>query len=370
MTEKSLFWVTNDTGDGPAAGYTAADFYNFMRRLLIPGKETVQGVLRGVRNELVVSGSSSPVSVAPGAAIVYGLFYENSSALNLAVGIPVIGVTGGRVNLKADWSAQTVRAVIQLNSDGVAGIPALVQTAGAEWSIPLATFTINPAGQIALSDARQFCQFASYLSADLIDDLAGLSVIGRAASTQGAAAAITAGSDGQALRRSGGALGFGQISTAGIADGAVTGNKIANGAVGGDQIANGAISTAKIADDAVDDTKVGNRVPQFYRRQGGSATDWTTPGTDTYTPGAVRIQAGMITITINSGVNDGEATVTFPVSFSDKPLVFATPDGDPGYIISPRADAISKTQVTLRLARYGTSGTINIPVCWMAIGPE
>lgn len=57
MTEISRFWTTNNTGDGPAAGYTAADFYNIMRRLLITDQEASQGVLRGVLNELAVSGS-------------------------------------------------------------------------------------------------------------------------------------------------------------------------------------------------------------------------------------------------------------------------------------------------------------------------
>jgi hypothetical protein len=52
-------------------------------------------------------------------------------------------------------------------------------------------------------------------------DLAGLSVSGRSANTTGVQAAIT-GTDGQALRVSGTALGFGTIATAGIADNAVT----------------------------------------------------------------------------------------------------------------------------------------------------
>lgn len=59
-------------------------------------------------------------------------------------------------------------------------------------------------------------------------DLAALSVLGRAANTSGVMAAITAGSDGDVLRRLGTALGFGQIATAGIADAAVTLAKLAN----------------------------------------------------------------------------------------------------------------------------------------------
>jgi hypothetical protein len=51
---------------------------------------------------------------------------------------------------------------------------------------------------------------------------AGLSVIGRSASTTGDVADITAGTDAHVLRRSGTAIGFGQVDTGGIADAAVS----------------------------------------------------------------------------------------------------------------------------------------------------
>jgi hypothetical protein len=53
-------------------------------------------------------------------------------------------------------------------------------------------------------------------------DSAALSVIGRSVNSSGDPADIAAGSDGHVLRRSGTALGFGTIATAGIADAAVT----------------------------------------------------------------------------------------------------------------------------------------------------
>lgn len=60
------------------------------------------------------------------------------------------------------------------------------------------------------------------------ETIAGLSVVGRAANTTGVAAAITAANDGEVLRRSGTAIGFGTIATAGITDAAVTLAKMAN----------------------------------------------------------------------------------------------------------------------------------------------
>ena len=370
MSEKSVFWSTTGTGDGPLAGYTAADMYNFLRRVFLTDQEASQGVLRGVLNELAVTGSASPLSVASGAAICYGMFYSNSSPLSLAVGTPVNGTTGGRVNLQVDWTAQIIRAVVQVNTDGTPDIPALVQVAGDKWSVPLATFTITTGGAIALNSAREYCQFAEYLTADMIDSLTGLSVIGRASGSSGAAAAITAASDGQVLRRAAGSLAFGQVETAGIADDAVTNDKIADLAVDAAQIAAGAITNSKLADNSVDDAKVGDRVPALIRRIGNSATDWNLGGVTTYTPAAVRIQTGAVDISIGSGTYTGSVSVTFPVAFSGKPMVFLTvmsTSGTNSY--SLRSSSISASAVTIA-AMGGGGGAETLTVSWMAIGPE
>ena len=351
MTEKSLFWTTNGTGDGTSGGYTATEFYDFLRRLLITDQEAAQGVLRGVLNELEVTGSSSPIALNTGAAIAYGFYYENSASLNLTVTTPVVGTTGGRVNLKIDWTAQTVRVVVQLNTDGTASIPSLVQTAGSEWNVPLATFTVTTGGVITLTDARSYCQFANYLTATSFDAITGLSIIGRAANSVGASGAITADTDGEVLQRTGNTLEFGQVATAGITDLAVT--------------------TAKIAADAIDDTKAGDRVPQFYRRQGGSSTDWSTQGTTTYTPTAVRMQAGTLNVAISDGNAYGSASVTFPTAFSYKPFILLTPNySSTSVVLTAMSDSITASGFTIQLGRNTTSGAITVAVNWLAIGPE
>lgn len=57
---------------------------------------------------------------------------------------------------------------------------------------------------------------------------APMSVIGRSADSTGAVADIAAGTDGHVLRRSGSSLGFGQVGTSGIENGAVTNAKISS----------------------------------------------------------------------------------------------------------------------------------------------
>lgn len=61
-----------------------------------------------------------------------------------------------------------------------------------------------------------------------IQDIAGLSVVGRSANTTGDPGAITAVTDGHVLRLSGTTLGFGTIATAGIGDAQVTDPKLRN----------------------------------------------------------------------------------------------------------------------------------------------
>jgi len=63
---------------------------------------------------------------------------------------------------------------------------------------------------------------------------AALSVVGRSADSAGAPADIAAAADGEVFRRSGTAVGFGQVATAGIADDAVTNDKLSLAANAGE----------------------------------------------------------------------------------------------------------------------------------------
>lgn len=366
MTESSRFWTTDGTGDGPTGGYTAEQMYALLRKVFVTDQAASQGVLKGVDNELALSGAASPLSLASGAAIAYGLFYENTSPLALPVTSPVVGTTGGRVNLKVDWTAQTVRADVSMSPDGTAAIPALTQTPGSVWELPLYTFTITIAGTITLTDARTFARYASQITNEMIRDSAGLSVIGRSVNSTGDVADIVAAADYQVLRRSGATLGFGPVETGGIKDDAVTQDKIADDAVGTDQIeddavtqdkiaddavgtdqladnavvtgkilngavtedkiandavttgkiANGAVTSPKLADAAVTYSKVGAGVVRLYWRQGGSPTEWGAGGTNGYDLKNThcRIQVGALDVTFVAADNV-TGTITFPVAF-------------------------------------------------------
>lgn len=169
MAEQSQFWSTNGTGDGASGGYNQQRWYDFLRKIFTTDQSATEGVLLGESNELAVSGTSSPLSVATGSAIVYGFFYENTAALSLTVTTPA-ATTGGRVVLEADWTAQTVRGKVVLNTSGVTTPPALTQSAGSTYQISLATFTITAGGAITLTDTRSFCHFGTAVNTAMIDN--------------------------------------------------------------------------------------------------------------------------------------------------------------------------------------------------------
>jgi hypothetical protein len=120
--------------------------------------------------------------------------------------------------------------------------------------------------------------------------------------------------------------------------------------------------------DAVDDTRIGNRVPQLYRRQGGSATNWDTQGTTTYTPTAVRMQCGVARWT-GSGVDWAVFNVTLPVAFSYKFIVFVQSITYAnicaiGYV------AASPNEFTIYWHDFNGNTQTQLDFQWLAIGPE
>lgn len=147
MSEKSMLWETQTAeGDGTIpfnqkdAGWFFGDFINL--------KKSTMGVLKDIDNELAVTGTSSPLAIDTGKAVVYHFRYWNDASKNIAITTPSNGDTGGRIVLRADWSANTVRAVAIYNDDGVSTLPALTQVYKDVWEIPVASFVVTTGGTI------------------------------------------------------------------------------------------------------------------------------------------------------------------------------------------------------------------------------
>lgn len=155
MTEKSYFWeTTTGTGDSNTSGYDDATFFQLLRGLF-SRTANLGGVSPDYQNELAVSGTSSPVAVNTGAAVVYGIPYFNTASVNVAVATPASSTRIDRIVLRADWTAETVRITKIAGTEGGAE-PSLTQSAGTTWDIPLAKVSITTGGIITLTDEREW----------------------------------------------------------------------------------------------------------------------------------------------------------------------------------------------------------------------
>jgi hypothetical protein len=104
----------------------------------------------------------------------------------------------------------------------------------------------------------------------------------------------------------------------------------------------------------------------IYRRQGGDANNWQTAGATGYTPANPKIQCGVKEVTTNaSGV--GSATVTYPVAFTNRPVVLCVIGGDSGGSINVSFSDDSTTAMTVRVLKVDL-GITTVQVNWMSVG--
>lgn len=177
MAQISLHWDGASLGDADALVENAADgigyrlsnedyespFIDRMMRALLNGTGN-RGVLKGWLNELAVTGVATPVSVNTGGAIIYGLWYENDAAANVAITTPTNDTRVDRVVIRRDWSAQTARITLVSGVEGGAA-PAITQSPAPDgtgiYDIPLAQCSITTGGVITVTDEREFVTFST-----------------------------------------------------------------------------------------------------------------------------------------------------------------------------------------------------------------
>ncbi len=343
MAENSGYWNTSETPAGhQLTGYSQVEEAWIAE--VTAACHGFEGVAPGYLNALVgtVTGANT-VSINTGGAIVNGLRYKNDAAK--AVTIPS-AVGGGntridRIVLRCTWGSFKVEITRIAGTDAAAPVaPAITQISGTTYDILLYQALVNTAGAVTLTDERVMAQVGTAGVANnavtnaILRDAGACSVMGRASNSSGDPADIVASADNQILRRAGGALGFGPLDA------------------------------TLVPSDLIDDTMVGDRVPQFYRRQGGSDTSWREPGGANYIPGAVRMQGG----TGVSGIlPTGIGSVVFPVAFSNPPLIFVSVESgmdDYATYEPPTAEGFT--------FRTWCDGVLvaGVQISWLAIGPE
>ena len=102
-----------------------------------------------------------------------------------------------------------------------------------------------------------------------------------------------------------------------------------------------------------------------YRRQGSSATDWRAYGTTNYTPAKSIVQAGNVAVSMSSG--NGSASITFPVAFTNKPLIFISCESNPQKYSYGYRDLVT-TGFGVAALQLDGAETLTIQFSWLAIG--
>lgn len=154
MTELSWFWAGSSTGD--AASVTDDDFSDFIRYIMLQDR-AAQGPVLELLNGAEVTGTTSPVSVDTGYALVDGKPWRASASVDVAIPTPSTNPRIDRVVLRKDFSGQTIRVTRIAGTEAASpSAPALTQSDGTTWDVPLAQVYITTGGVITVTDEREF----------------------------------------------------------------------------------------------------------------------------------------------------------------------------------------------------------------------
>jgi hypothetical protein len=119
------------------------------------------------------------------------------------------------------------------------------------------------------------------------------------------------------------------------------------------------------------DGSVPSWAPVVIKRQGGSATNWNSPGTTTYTPTVAKIQTGVVRFSsISSAVGSyyyQTITVTYPEAFTYIPHIICSimAIGTPAYLLSAQTATIGTTTCVFYII---SSNSTAADLSWTAIG--
>ena len=319
MTEFAGYWTTGaSVGDQQAGGYTQVHLATAQK--VMSAVNGPEGVAADYLNELAgtVTGANT-VAINTGGAVVDGKWYDNNASESITVPSAVGGGNTriDRIVLRCSWAGFTIRIIRLAGTDAATpAVPAVTTTSGTTYDILLYQALVNTAGAVTLTDERAFAL----------------------------------------------------IHTAEIADGAIATAKIADNAVIWTKIADLNITTAKIVDLAVTQAKLAPGASKVVGRVGGSPTDWSSWGSNVYTPDTAKIQVGSLTINF-ANATIKTVTVTYPVPFATKPILLWTNTSDPQGVFHTTTINETATSFTFQ-STYATPTMADVFVRWIAIGAE
>lgn len=175
--------VTGDAAGNIFAAPYSDDDWSDLWSMLLTYDRTTQGVIRSARtgydgNLAVTNPAGTTIRVATGLALVDGKLYANSANVDNVVVAPGGGSNFYRIVLRKDFAAQTVR--IALIGPDVVAFPAVTQTDGTLWEIPLAGIEITSAAVVTVTDQRGYVStlLADNVTLEIVDGILQIKNVG------------------------------------------------------------------------------------------------------------------------------------------------------------------------------------------------
>lgn len=114
--------------------------------------------------------------------------------------------------------------------------------------------------------------------------------------------------------------------------------------------------------------KVSSMIGRLIYRQGGSSTDWSTPGAQKFLPRDWHMQCGCYR-KIFTARSSGGFSFTFPISFAEPPIIISSIAGTlPSFEESVMQTTIASAS-TVEVYWWSTNNLTRIWVNWLAMGP-
>jgi len=293
MTSKSMPWTTNNTGDGPTAGY-ATDRWQDTLRTLSTTDPTLYYVASGRLNEYNATGSVSPVAVNTGEGFVNGRHVLDDASQNVTIPTPTTATRIDRIILRSDGTAQTVRVTRLAGTEGTGTPPTLTQNS-TTYEVSLWKVTITTGGAIALVDERGFMGARGLLDGSTLEfDTSGKKI---RVKDSGIATAKIADSN---------------VTTAKIADANVTAAKLAStiSYTGALTLTQALTSVAINASSTITVTNATSAIVAFVKT-GGSANT-----ANIYNDGALNVNAATTDMYLRANGGSGTVNVVGGLSIS------------------------------------------------------
>jgi len=159
MTERSRPWDGTTTGDATDAPYDASTEWAELFRAILPRSESSAnkgGVVLGATgfsDYNATTPGANTARIASGIGWDYGQWHRSDANVDFTISTPAVSTRVDRIVLRKSWSLQTVRLTRIAGTEG-AGAPALTQTAGTTWDVPLWLVSITTGGAITFTDQR------------------------------------------------------------------------------------------------------------------------------------------------------------------------------------------------------------------------